>query len=836
MEAKFLAGFEDVIDLFHGQQAAIVADNKIGRLTLSGPDFDVLIQEQPFTETLDELTLAADLTQIGLPAIPAVFGDIGPRLATALELVRKGDAYVIHGLQKIDGRLEQLNGPHGLTIAQSDAVLTLGLDPWRLQVKNNNGDPIGRLTLPLGQGVAFELLEVTLDATGVVECHARLTAIQVELGGLKIEIAGGTLVMRGARVEARLTCGMTMPYFGAARVDLELTATGDLATAQWSIVGSTRLSNNEPWHDPSGLLSFDRMSVAVDFVRAVDGSFNPTMRIDGRVTFIKSVVPEPLGRWFEGLFEDMAVSFENISLLGSGTLPSFSFSPANPLTLKALGILDLRVPRLSFDQYGLSLQGGVVHLAFGGAALAGNVGDIRILLVDGPKLDLENATQLAIELAAPGGFKAQAKLVDTSTDLRQTLEGVGSLSSPALAPFDISFTVGRARDEANASWRPVVSIMAGQNDVNIPLFPGVVITRIELGAGINRTVTGVTGLTLAQAQQRLQQGLPDVMQQASWSDAESDLTIVARIFTEPAQTKGDKTISLYVADMALVMTSDFQFAAFGRLWLNTSRGDARSPEFQRQPSAVGLAMFDGLAPSLRMLAMTRSDGRSSLTKSVPGSQLLGIQVPRTQLAFEATPSGMALVLGPLEIGMELGPLHVSGSTLFALRSAAGKVYALSRSALTASFSASTGTVRIGPATLSGSVDVGFAATLGLLGDLRDNTLTVYGIAHAGCWVDLSLHVRIGFEIEISVGFGSITISWSEDWDFRFRLHVDLDLQVELDTNGGIGIDGRASLGVNVLGISATLALHMAHHTELVDDGRTLYGNASQEIDTLLGMA
>lgn len=829
MTSKILALFsETAIDLFPGQGLTIEND-MMKDLALSGPDFIIRFAQQPFPGEETGMNAVLDLAPIS--ALRTVL----PSLQASVALHEHPDGYMLRDLGLLSARIGETKLFDSLSLAAGTATLALGLAPWRLALTAEDGQPVGRIALPGTSGIAFDINQLTLDASGVASCAAALVPGSCTIGALSLYVGEGTLAVRGTRVEARLKASFELDYFAGASIDLQLTVAGDLADGPWTISGLTHIGGNAPWRDPSGLLTFDQMSATVDFTASGAG-YTSTVRIGGRVAFAARSLPASVEAWFGRLFSGLTVTFADLTVqTGDITLPAFTFSPPESLRLKALEIFQLNVPTLAFGKGYVILKDANIRLAEAGAVLSGTIGDLKILLDAGPSLELgKGRTAIDMELATPGGFKGQARLVDISTPDVQAIRGEGRISSPALAPVEATFTIGSSRRVDGKTWRPVVSIMVGEDDVNIPLFPGVVITRIELGAGINRHVAGVTKLSLQQAQQRLRDGLPDVFKQESWEDHETALTMVARLFVESSQTTGAATPSLYVADMTLLMTSEFQFAAFGKLWFYTSRGDARTAPFQQYPSAVGLAMFDGQQPSLRVVAMTHPDGRSTLTDKIPAAQLLGMRIPRSQLAFEATPAGMALVLGPVEVGTTLGPLQVAGSTLFALRSAGGRVYAISRSSLSASFSASTRTLSVGPASLSGSINAGFAATLGLLGHYANGALTIYGVAHASCWVELALHVRIGFSIRIRAGFVRITISWHQDWDFNLRMHVDLDLEATLTSDGGIGIDGRARIEVNVLGIGAALSLQIAANDQLVRDGRAMYATINQDVNQLLG--
>lgn len=830
---RFLAKLPELTDLFPGQGMSVDGTTVPIPAKLAGPNFNLTLTGPAPDVAGEELIFDTLLT---LPAISG-FGTPPPVLRATLRFVRhQAEDFLLTGLEKLAAVTNVEITLSGMSVpAGSQAILKLGLDPWQLALENPHGVPVATIDLPGMAGVRFEVSRLVLDASGVTECQAKLVPGKISVGNQLLQIVEGSVVVRGSQLEARLEARLELSYFRGASVGVQIAVSGNLNTpkAQWKISGLTQIANNIPWRDPSGLLSFDQMAVTVEFTHTGE-TLESTIRIGGRVTFLPQNLAAGADVWFGRLFSGLAVSFESVPLEPTDIgLPVFSFSPPEGLHLRAFDIFDMQVPRLAFSTSGLSLLGAVVRFEAGGAMVSGTVGDIMIRLEGTPSVDIKASPTIAVELAAPGGFKGQARLKQIDTGNVYAVEGEGRISSPALGAVEASFWIGRFYRSEDQNWHPAVSITAAQEDVNVTLFPGVVATRVELGAGINRKVAGVTGLSLAQARELLHTGLPDVFKQESWESTLSDLCVVARIFAEPSQTHGDQAVSLYVADMTLLMTSDLQFAAFGRLWFYTTREDAKSALYQQHPSVLGLAMFDGQQPALRVVALTRPDGRSSLAPATPAGQLMGMGIPEAQLAFEAVPSGMTLALGPIEVGAKLGPLHLAGSSSLMLRSAAGQVYAISRSALSATFNTSIQGYA-GPATLSGSVSASFSASLALLGKFASGSLTIYGLAQASCAVELALHVRIGFRISIDVAFDTIEISWHEDWDFSISIHVDLGLEVALTSGGEVGIEGRATMSVTVLGISASLALHIAASPAVVIAGRDEYNRAVADINQLLG--
>lgn len=313
--------------------------------------------------------------------------------------------------------------------------------------------------------------------------------------------------------------------------------------------------------------------------------------------------------------------------------------------------------------------------------------------------------------------------------------------------------------------------------------------------------------------------------------------MLARLFLGP--TGDNKAAGFYAADMTLIVTSEAQATAFGKLWLYTKVSDARTGEFQQRPAGVALIMLDAQEPSLRIAAQTTGNGLSSMRSEGLAGQLMGFSLRPMRLAFEATKNGIALYLGPNEVSGSLGPLSVQATSLLAFRARIDDgrsiSYVMSRSNLRAGFNWSA-SAAVGVVSLRASFSAGFAADLLLLGTFRNGALTVYGDASIAMNATLSLHASVGFSITIDCLFDSYTISWSVDYDFRLEVHVDLGLEAALTTGGeGFGLCGHAMASVSVLGISASLTVPVAVNTGAVEKARLEYRAADQDIKTLLGI-
>ena len=750
-------------------------------------------------------------------------------------LVRRDD---VGNCSILGVELEAELGPRvwqGLTLHASRAQLKLGSAPWKLTLEpQTDGQPVAELSV---FGVKLESGRLAIDAGGVVEgaFTARLQQ-PVENKKLKaIRLLEAQASLKGPQCQVRLRLAFELDYFVGAKGELDVLASRTSSGAEWQVAASTQVNSDLSWSDPSGWLSFERMGLGIDLVSKAGELQIGDLRTSGTVTFRPGALVGAAKDWLGKLFSGLSAEFRDVKLLGDSLKTfRFGFEPLGGLRIGVLDIFQMHVPVLSFGHDALELLDLGLETDFGGAALRGRLGKLRLSLNGMPSLDL-GGSLIELAMSAPNGIKASGQLQYLETGLLNALEGRGQLSTPTFPGVEIMFRVGKYRENESAGWSPTLLVYAA-TPVVIPLFPGVIVRELGIGVGINCAIKGTSASTLAQARKTVEEGLPDISKPEYWIPGKTAVTLAARAIATATKAPSTKTPELYVADLALILTSDFHFTVLGKLWLQTSLEDAKTTRFQAKPAAIGMMLLDGQEPSLRVVAQTRSDGLNSIGVGGLVGRLLGAQLPETRLAFEATSSGMAMVIGPNPVGGELGPLRVTGSSLLAFRSSPSHAYAILRASLAAGFAASSG-VSLGLIEFRASLRFGFSSELVLLGSYRDNNLLVYGKSHVAAYVELSLHLRIGFRIRIGLPFGrSITISWALDYDFNLQVHVDLQLEVALNTDGGIGVRGHAAVSVHVMGIGATLQVPVDQGGRYVDGGRARQAEIENDLTKLLGTA
>lgn len=758
----------------------------------------------------------------------------GVEFQLQIECERRSDELARFTTGQVTFKVPQGKDLLGLTTEESQGTLSFGAKPWKLKVTPTEASKAVATSELLG--VTFKVLQFELDASGFRNTYSEAvldSAIQISKFS-NVTLLAAQATWSTKQQSAMLRFSFSLPYFVGSKGEIELHATKSDVEASWTFASKASLNTNTVWSDPSGWVTFDQMGLNVELAPSTGGKQIEVTKVaaSGRATFKSGGLSGAASEWLSGLFSGLMSEFRNVDLFAGGTEFALAFSPPGGLSLNAFGILRLDVGKINISKAGIGLQSVSLRVKnLFGADLRGAIDDIAIIMKEGaPWVDF-NAMSIEVALSAPGGVKANAKVRYQHSDISQVLFGEGQLSTPTFPGVEVRFRIGRTR--LSDAWAPTVFICAAA-PVCITLFPGVVVRRIELGMGINVELPGTSRLSLAQARKKLAEGLPDASSPVNWRDAQTPLTLVARALLASSQGPKSNIPEFYVADLTLIATSDFQITALGKVWLQTSVDDARTAEFQRQPFAAAMVLLDGQEPSLRIVAQTFSESKNSISASGIAGCLLGSGLPSTRLAMEATSSSLAIMVGPNTVNGELGPLRIRGASQLAFRAARGRVYLISQSNLEAGFNTSA-SVSFGPVTIWAGVSFGFRADLTLLGQVRDEQVTVYGRAVVLAHADIDLRVRIAFEIRIGLPFGSsIRISWSQEWNFSLQIHADLQLEVAVTSHGDLAMRGQATLSVNVIGIQASISVPAQLNAPLIDKARVEADDVRKDIQALIG--
>lgn len=775
-------------------------------VSLPAQDFALVLGAAPMGEHLK-----ATLQLRGIATLPLALPPLDIPIAYEVSAAH----LVLRDLERIEVEVPaSTDASLPLRLCAARLTIALGAQPWTVSLAPlEPGKPVAIVALG---DIVFHVTELALAETGITHCSAHLLPGSASLAGRPINLHSGSLSMQGPRMEANIQADMSLDGFIGSRTTLSITA-GRTGQEPWHVAAMVRAPSLEAWSDPSGLLHFEQMSLAWSVVWD-DSAFTGKLSASGRVRFTPTSLSGPAREWFGQLFSGLAADFDGVDLGDWASDAILRFNPLQALRVKALDLFDMHIPAIAFGRHGLDLSGLALSFHGGGASIRATLPSLRLKLDGTPRLEMTGLPSLNVELTVPAGIKAYGTLEYQESSTLQSLTGRARFSTPTLPGVEVMFKIGRARFQDHGEWEPLLLLYADV-PVNIAVFPGVVVQRLALGAGLNFQVAGVTGLSFAAAEERVRLGsLPDVAQPNSWQPERGGFTLAARAFAGPLHSSVDTIPQLYLADLTFVMASDFQLAAYLRMWFQTSLADGKSARFQGAPSVVALANFDGNEPSLRLIAMTKKNGAST---QPGGTSLLGLDNLEVRLAFEANSRGMAIVLGPNRIEGAIGPLRLRAETLLAIRAGGGNALVLYRAALEAGFQVG-GSLDLGLVRFSASVHAGFSAQLELWGCFDQGALTVYGAAHAAFELEVALHVRIGFEVRIDVLFGSITIQCYQHFDFGLRVHIDLDLQVALSTRTAAGARGSATVAVSVLGMTVGVPITVSANEGAVDAARALF--------------
>ena len=785
---------------------------------LSAPDFDLHL------EAVGQLPAARLPAKLQLRGLQLPFEL--PDLRSALEYEIKDKQFKLIELKDLSIPIAATRGAAGaFRLHQSTLKLSIGVDAWKAALVPADPASHSYVASVFIDKIEFLVTKLEFTQSGVTVCDAIMKPDKPTLAGRPIELIGATLTVHGKRISATIEARLSLEGFSNSHIDLSITASGD--GGQWQLNAVARTPTIETWTDPSGYLRFENMSVS--WLLGYDsgtGAISGSLFVSGRMQFLGDKLSSDVRQWLGELFDGLSVDFTDVKL-GSWASPDFlKFRPISSLKIKALDIFDMNIPSIGISATGLVLEELALEFRGGGASIRASLPRLSINL-DGDEIVLAldgGAPKLNVELTVPSGIKAYGSLAYNQTTTIQALSGQARFSTPTLPGVEVTFEIGRARlNDNDPTWHPLLLLYADV-PVNLPVFPGVVIQRLALGAGLNYAVDGVTGLSFAEAEGRVRQGgLPDVSRSTNWIPRPGSFTLAARAFAGPAPGQSEDLVQLYIADLTFILASDLQLAAYLKMWFQTSLADAKSARFQEKPAVVALATFDGNEPSLRLIAMSKPDGLSTQAETGNSGGLLTFKLPETRLAFEANARGMAIVLGPNKLNGAIGPLKLVAETMLAMRAMDGQVFIIYRNALNAGLHVA-GSLDLELVRFSASVTAAFAANVELWGLFTENAVTVYGNARATFLVEVALHVRVGFHIEIPYGFGSIDIECYNDWDFSLRVHIDLSLKMAMSTSGPPGVVGNGAISVSVLGMSVSMNLPVNVHDEAVAVAGKLYND------------
>lgn len=696
-------------------------------------------------------------------------------------------------------KLRRIQAGTRLDAAFSSSALVLTPTGWELRCT-----PEADATIEFC-GIRFRLpkeQEVRIGPLGLMRARGTALPGRIRLGDLltSVEVVGGSVEVNSGAVHVSVSLAFSLASFNEVRGELDLELSWHPDSPRWLVSARTRVQSRKSVTDPSGWIRFSDIGVVLDCsVDGGTGSINvERARLSGTASFDARKIAGGAGEWLRDLFTGVQVAFRDAEVGAA----EFRIKLLDALRIRALHVLDIEIPEFKLEGANLELMNLRVRTDLGAGSFSGRMPSLRLNMRDG-RLDGKLALDLA--LSTPGGIKATAQLEYFDEGKDQYLLGSGVFSSPAFPGVGIRFRLGRSEQERG--WVPNVLLIA-QTDVDIPLFTGVMVRNLGLGFAINLEVPGTSRLSLREAQKAVENGLPDVRDPTEWKPARGRGDVVSLIAAaKVSASKGDRnTPDIYAGDLAIILTSEAQWAIVGKFWVFTSVNKCSEPRFAREPLVSALVLLDGQAQSLRAAAVTNTDSATEAQGTGPLASIIA-SFPKTRFAFEATSSSLTVAIGPNTLGGELGRLTVEGTSLMALHASKQGDQFTAFAISTLSFSAAytqAASLSLGPVHLRARARFGFSYDSTLIGRYRDSELLLYAGTRVQAYAGIDLNVRIEFEIRINAIFKKIVIRWSQSWDFNWTVYVDLTLKVAVSSRGKVGFVGQADVSVNVLGIKASV--------------------------------
>lgn len=858
---RFSAGLSFDAGLVFAPQARSLRHSPLVELVQSGGDTWLRdADDQPFTVRLHADTryqLSLDPAEVHLLALPgsrpaATVYAPGVSQGAADQLARRFEL-------RAPGHAPSAKPPTRLLLAPGGLELTADVKTRPVVLGLGNGfDPAspGSAAVPAAyQPNALDLVQTTGGHIAIA-------------GGdylLRVEAEGALPFFRnaGGRLEGMASSRGTVPLlsFSAGSDDLKLTfsVTADSwYEAPGALAFRFTPDLDNAWVDSSGLLALRKPELAVQVawkqggrdglvgVAANTWDWLVESQLSGRLLL------RPAGgfgsgsqAWMEYVFADTPLSFAAIGLWEFKRLEldqqhGLAWADRHLLSLQLRGE---EPPRAQvYDVLELELRSVELAweaLVFGGwvkgtvprpkkTPTAGKKNKVVSLELDLPKLVVgleggrpslglaglgEGNFAMAGELVVGEALTFELEVERTVTGTVERIGGSGTLACKGLPAVRLSLVMGRVRANEASDWEFMMSAFGGL-DYPVPLFKGVVLREYGLGFGVSMALDG---LETGGALERLgvkgfvegEVGFPDPASQSAWVDDLGRTTFVARTFVAP-EPGPRETPQVYLLEAILVLDDRFNVVFMANGWMLTSIADASSAgEVRDAPLAKGAIVLYPRSLTIEGFARTQRGAKQSL----PIAGLEAATASTTaSFSFLASPTRLALVVGPIARNLELGLFQASTALTVAAEVVEDSVAALAKIEMHASMAlAARIDIDIGIFEVSAGVDVAarFDVMALFAGGLdTSGNLTLY--TKAAIHLSGSVRLWLRFSFKLDLGFWTIRISKS----FDFSLSIVFDAQVRGALVGddlGMKGDGRVTVRLMGFALGFSMAIAVGEH-------------------------
>ncbi|MGC3972219.1 MAG: hypothetical protein QM775_34220 [Pirellulales bacterium] len=430
-------------------------------------------------------------------------------------------------------------------------------------------------------------------------------------------------------------------------------------------------------------------------------------------------------------------------------------------------------------------------------------------------LRMPNRLGLAVRIGPAARFRGEIAWVDEPTE--RYFAAAGSLQLEGMPEVAGLLKIGTGV-KSNGRTVPNIVVFAGM-DVDVTLFPAVVVKNLAGGIGINNRLTGIgTTPDAEEILRNIDQIHPERID--GWTfvrDGDFYLSIVASAILA-STSGGTDTPNAYVASIIFSLDTDLRAVAAGRLWLSSSVDFVRQPANRDRPALIGTMVF---SPRNRTISVALQLRKNPAIENNPLFEKI-LNKGSIRLAFLISPSLVDYHLKEVSYADEFLGVQAEFRGSFRVAVFDAAVFIRQSLGIKGSFEKE---LSGGAGGFSAHGDLSVAAEYA--GIISADGVTAYA------FLDASLRLRVSafIEIEFSIGSGRFKRSWSKTFRLGERsLELGLSGQAAFNESGEFGFSGSLSISTSICGYRLSISPSFAIRQEVVDDVRARIGEFEQRIE------
>lgn len=431
--------------------------------------------------------------------------------------------------------------------------------------------------------------------------------------------------------------------------------------------------------------------------------------------------------------------------------------------------------------------------------------------------DIKQPLSISVRLGPNISFKGSAGWVEDSRGERFFF-AQGAVSIDGLPSFKGLLKFGTIKKN-NGDNAPNI-VLYGAQDVDIELYPGVVVKNIGCGIGINNSLRGVDATP---NEQEILDNLDKITPEeySGWQGVKDNgfyLSIVGSTILSSNLGSRSK-VSAYVAELIMSLDTELNAIAAGRLWLSSSVDKAL--KHRQNPLMVGAVALSTKQKRLGARLQTRPrpyiEDNAWLKKIVELFQI--------KIAFRLTPQLVDYHIEELRFSDEFW--GVSMQYIASYRFAVFRRAVLLRSSQSVSghfskeFRKGAGGIEF-----SGRIALAFAYA----GLLTEKGLIAYGKIETHLHFAIKAFIEIGFRKTIGAWKWKKTISWTERFKASLSANIFFSGKAAIVESGRFGFNGTASVAVSVRGYPLSIHTSFNYRPHIVSQATRRIASYERDLE------